>query len=189
MASSDRRVRYTKQVIKDSLFALMENSPVEKITVKEICAVADINRATFYAHYETLSALLEEIEVEKSRELFETLNSLWVGENYFENVLDGVVKYLKEYPTMREIFLSTKVTGNGLSLMLQGVEEDSVLQWTTHGRIDRQQAQWIYLFLVSGIKEVLRQWFAGGMKEEQLLKQTLIGMIENGLCGFVYHRE
>ena len=90
---------------------------------------------------------------------------------------------------MREIFLSTKVTGNGLSMLLQGAEEDSVLQWTTHGSIDRQQAQWIYLFLVSGIKEVLRQWFAGGMKEEQLLKQTLIGMIENGLRGFVYHRE
>lgn len=189
MASSDRRVRYTKQAIKDSLFELMKNNPVEKITVKELCTAADINRATFYAHYETLTALLEEIEVEKSRELFETLNTLWVGENYFDSVLDGVLKYLKEHPTMREIFLNTKVTGNGLALLLQGAEEDSVIQWTSHGNIDRQQAQWIYLFLVSGIKEVLRQWFADGMKEEALLKQTLMGIIENGLNGFVYNKE
>lgn len=188
MASSDRRVRYTKQAIKDSLFELMKNNPVEKITVKELCTAADINRATFYAHYETLTALLEEIEVEKSRELFETLNTLWVGDNYFESVLDGVLKYLKEHPIMREIFLNTKVTGNGLTLLLQGAEEDSVIQWTTHGSIDRQQAQWIYLFLVSGIKEVLRQWFARGMKDEKLLKQTLIGIIENGLNGFVYSK-
>ena len=39
------------------------------------------------------------------------------------------------------------------------------------------------------MKEVLRQWFADGMKEEALLKQTLMGIIENGLNGFVYSKE
>lgn len=37
--------------------------------------------------------------------------------------------------------------------------------------------------------EVLRQWFADGMKEELLLKQTLMGIIENGLNGFVYSKK
>lgn len=189
MASSDRRIRYTKQAIKDSLFELMKETPVEKITVKELCAAADINRATFYAHYDTLTALLEEIEVEKSRELFDTLGGLWVGEDYFSYVLDGVLKYLKDHPIMREIFLNTKVTGNSLAMLLQGNENDSVTQWTKGGEVSYQQAQWIYLFLVSGIKEVLRQWFASGMKEEALLKQTLMGIIENGLDGFVYGKE
>ena len=189
MASSDRRIRYTKQVIKDSLFELMKETPVEKITVKELCTAADINRSTFYAHYDTLTALLEEIEVEKSRELFDTLSALWVGENYFPNVLDGVLKYLKEHPVMRDIFLNTKVAGNGLAMLLQGNENDSITQWTKDGNVSRQQAQWIYLFLVSGMKEVLRKWFADGMKEETLLKQTLMGIIENGLNGFVYGKE
>ena len=188
MASSDRRIRYTKQAIKDNLFELMKETPVEKITVKELCAAADINRATFYAHYDTLTALLEEIEVEKSQELFDTLSALWVGENYFSHVLDGVLIYLKEHPVMREIFLNTKVTGNGLA-MLQGHEDDSVTQWTKGGNVSRQQAQWIYLFLVSGMKEVLRQWFAEGAKNEELLKLTLRGIIEKGLLGFVYTQE
>ena len=89
-----------------------------------LCAAADINRATFYTHYETKTALLEEIEVEKSRELFETLGTLWVGEEYFSHVLDGVLKYLKEHPVMREIFLNARVAGNGLAMRLreQGVE-------------------------------------------------------------------
>ena len=189
MAASDRRIRYTKQAIKDSLFELMKKTPVERITVKELCAAADINRATFYAHYDTLTALLEEIEVEKSQELFDTLSALWVGENYFSNVLDGVLKYLKEYPIMREIFLNTKVTGNGLAMLLQGNENDSITQWTKGGNVSRQQAQWIYLFLVSGMKEVLRQWFAEGAKNEELLKLTLRGIIEKGLLGFVYTQE
>lgn len=189
MAGSDRRIRYTKQVIKESLFELMKKAPVEKITVKELCAAADINRATFYTHYETMTALLEEIEVEKSRELFETLVTLWVGEDYFSHVLDGVLKYLKEHPVMREIFLNARVAGNGLAMLLQGNENNSVAQWTKGGNVTRQQARWIYLFLVSGMKEVLRQWFAEGMQEEALLKQTLMGIIEKGLRGFVYSKE
>lgn len=189
MAGSDRRIRYTKQVIKESLFELMKKAPVEKITVKELCAAADINRATFYTHYETMTALLEEIEVEKSRELFETLGTLWVEEDYFSHVLDGVLKYLKEHPVMREIFLNARVAGNGLAMLLQGNENNSVAQWTKGGNVTRQQARWIYLFLVSGMKEVLRQWFAEGMQEEALLKQTLMGIIEKGLRGFVYSKE
>ena len=189
MASSDRRIRYTKQVLKDSLFELMQDTPVEKITVKQLCAAADINRATFYAHYDTLTALLEEIEVEKSRELFDTLSTLWVGDNYFPNVLDGVLKYLKEHPVMRDVFLNTRVTGKGLALLLQGIEDDTTERLTRDRRVSPEQAHWIYLFLVSGFRELLRQWFADGMKEELLLKQTLIGIIETGLRGFGYHQE
>ena len=62
MPKLDRRVRYTKQVIKDSFLELLENNNYEDITVKAVCQKADINRATFYSHYETLSALMEEIE-------------------------------------------------------------------------------------------------------------------------------
>lgn len=47
----DRRVIYTKKVIRDSFLQLLSEKPVEKISVTEICKNADINRGTFYAHY------------------------------------------------------------------------------------------------------------------------------------------
>jgi len=47
----DRRTRYSKMVIRDSLFELMQEKPIEKITVKELCEKADVNRSTFYAYY------------------------------------------------------------------------------------------------------------------------------------------
>jgi len=47
----DRRVIYTKRVIRDSFLELLSEKPVEKISVTEICNNADINRGTFYAHY------------------------------------------------------------------------------------------------------------------------------------------
>ena len=48
---TDARVKYTKMVLKKALLELMQHKPVNKITVKEICERAELNRATFYAHY------------------------------------------------------------------------------------------------------------------------------------------
>ena len=48
---SDRRVQYTRRTLQESLVALMQEKPLQKISVKEICARADINRSTFYVHF------------------------------------------------------------------------------------------------------------------------------------------
>ena len=64
MKKTDARVRYTQKVLKDSLLQLLEKKPVNKITVKEVCELAELNRATFYAHYTDGFALLESIENE-----------------------------------------------------------------------------------------------------------------------------
>ncbi len=61
---TDARVRYTKQVLKDALLALLEKKPINKITVKEVCDKAELNRATFYSHYADCFDLLEQIENE-----------------------------------------------------------------------------------------------------------------------------
>lgn len=90
---------------------------------------------------------------------------------------------------MRDIFLNTRVTGKGLALLLQGIEDDTTERLTRGGRVSPEQAHWIYLFLVNGFRELLRQWFADGMKDEFLLKQTLTSIIDSGLRGFGYDPE
>lgn len=57
-----RRVKMTKKLIKDALCELMEALPINKITVKQICSLADVNRSTFYAHYSDQYELFEEIQ-------------------------------------------------------------------------------------------------------------------------------
>ena len=64
MRKSDARVRYTQRVLKESFLSLLREKPVNKITVKEVCELAELNRATFYAHYSDCFALMESIEQE-----------------------------------------------------------------------------------------------------------------------------
>lgn len=47
----DRRTRYTRMVLNESLIRFLEQKDIARITVTELCADADINRSTYYAHY------------------------------------------------------------------------------------------------------------------------------------------
>ena len=55
----DRRTRYTRQVIKEAFLKLLEEKEYPKITVTEICRLAEINRGTFYLHYYDTADVLD----------------------------------------------------------------------------------------------------------------------------------
>ena len=69
----DRRVRYTKQAIRDGFLRLLAEKPIEKISVTEICREADINRGTFYAHYSDPYELKRSLEDQLSDTLLISL--------------------------------------------------------------------------------------------------------------------
>ena len=75
----DRRIKYTQKVIKDTFIDLLKNKDIKHITVSEICAKADINRATFYRYYLDVYDLLDKIEEEFVNELKLSSNDI---ENY-----------------------------------------------------------------------------------------------------------
>lgn len=52
----------TEQAIKDTIFTLMENQPIQKISTSQICQLAKINRTTFYRHFLDKYEVLEKSE-------------------------------------------------------------------------------------------------------------------------------
>ena len=60
----DLRIEKTKKAIRNAFIELRTKKPLEKITVKELCALACINKSTFYSHYEDIYALSEAMEQE-----------------------------------------------------------------------------------------------------------------------------
>lgn len=47
----NRRVKYTKMFLNESLLKFLADKPISRITVREICEDADVNRSTYYAHF------------------------------------------------------------------------------------------------------------------------------------------
>ena len=58
----DRRIRRTRRAIHDAFIHLLKTHELEQITIQQIADEADINRATFYKHYEDKYILLETLE-------------------------------------------------------------------------------------------------------------------------------
>ena len=57
-ATEDRRVRKTKQRLKEALNELILEQGYDRVTVQDLIDRADVGRSTFYAHYETKDDLL-----------------------------------------------------------------------------------------------------------------------------------
>jgi AcrR family transcriptional regulator len=104
LKKESRKTRYTRMVIRDSLIELMKQRPITNISIKEICALADVSRPTFYAHYRDQYDVLKSIEDETFA--------------YFENVVFVI-----------DATSTKKISKRGLTLLieavLQYIENDS----------------------------------------------------------------
>ena len=71
----DLRVLKTKEAIKNAFKNMIIEMPYEKITIKELCERALINRKTFYLHYSSIDDLLEEFQEEIAEEYFDRIKN------------------------------------------------------------------------------------------------------------------
>ncbi len=58
----NRSVRNTKRKLKECLLELLKNKPLKDVSVKELTDKVDINRGTFYTHYQDVDAMVAELE-------------------------------------------------------------------------------------------------------------------------------
>ena len=59
----NQRIALTRRLLQEGLLRLLAHEKLEHISVTALCKEAGINRATFYNHYASPTALLEEMEV------------------------------------------------------------------------------------------------------------------------------
>ena len=60
---------FTKQAIKAAFLELLDEKPLNKISVRDIVERCGINRNSFYYHFQDIPSLLGEIIVERTNEL------------------------------------------------------------------------------------------------------------------------
>lgn len=60
----DLRVKKTEKAIRHAFYKLIQEKPIEKITVRELSEIAEINKTTFYSHYDTIYDLVNTLEQE-----------------------------------------------------------------------------------------------------------------------------
>lgn len=177
----DGRVRYTKMRIRESFLKLLKEKPIEKITVTSLCRDAEINRATFYRHYDDCYGVLQEIEDDMIRDLKKTM----VGksrEEMFERVLGEIKKNGETYRLVCSENGDRYFTERILRLCAKIRERDMHSLLTSYTPSERG---YVYVYLDKGCGAVLGRWIKSGMHEKPgevaSLLETLVKGTEKGL--------
>lgn len=118
----DRRIAHSKERIRTSLAECLQTTSLDKISVKEICEKADINRSTFYAHYTDIFTLYNEVKKEYFIPLEEQAQRLLMHEWNYKKYLVETNRYMEQnrmitlalYRADREAFLEkvNEIAGN-----------------------------------------------------------------------------
>ena len=172
---TDLRVRYTRKVIQEALWTLLKEKPLAKITVKEVCERAQINRGTFYKHYLDCYDLLDKMQEEVIAQLEERLASIET-----QGVRSMLVSFMRSLQQEKEV----------LRVLSQHGQSDAFLHRTVgccyrymESRMARMPGMSLedpfqgmnYAFLVGGCASVIEYWLHTEMKEppEAVVEQLL----------------
>lgn len=160
----DRRKKYTRMMLKNSLVHLLRQKPLSKITVKEICEEADVNRSTFYAHYDDQFDLLEKIEQEVIANIEAGLNEYDFSND--DEALEMIEILLNYASDNFELFYTLLIINRDHSFekrVMDLARKYLIKNWKNIEEVDAMLYEYGGTFVISGSIYVIKQWMVNRM--------------------------
>lgn len=183
----DRRKKYTRMALKDSLIKLLKEKPISSITVKEICELADINRSTFYAHYLDHFDLLDKIEEEIIQDMAGYLNQC-AHENDEDDLqlIERLLEYFTSKHEVCQVLLNENTDTTFQKKVITFAHQAFIKNWKAAHTLDPELSDYISTFIISGSIDVIRKWSNNGMdKTPKELAEVINKLIKNGFSGWL----
>ena len=180
----DMRVEKTLTAIRKTFEEMIMKMDYEKITVKDLCDRARINRKTFYCYYPSIDDLLFELQMEISKDYVEKVK------NYnFPEDQDKMTREFFLY-NAKQSALCERITCSGSYQYIRGkmirhVTENTWNQIESIKRIDEQKRNILTKYVNVTTIELYRQWVEDGkvIPLEDMI-EIAIQLICRGLYGF-----
>ena len=99
---NDIRVRRTKKLLRKGVAEIGKTKSVNKITVKELTDLVEINRGTFYLHYKDVYDLVDSIENELCEEFDQKVLTV-TPDDILHRPVDVLETYFEYFRTHKDI--------------------------------------------------------------------------------------
>lgn len=161
----DRKTRYTKMVIRNSLMELMKQKPISKITIKELCENADINRTTFYRYYsdqyDLLRKIVDDTLVWAKKIIAELL--LKTEKNEMMEILEGIFQYIIENANHIQVLLSEQGDLNFQKQLFTIIYNQCGVMPMYVNTTDLYTKEAYFVFVISGSVGLIQHWLKNGL--------------------------
>lgn len=160
----DRRVRRTKKLLLQGLTQLMSEKKINKITVKELTDLVDVNRATFYLYYKDIFDMVDQVE----SHMFEKFNAAF--KKFLKETADYdntmsffifVFEFVKDNSAMFKILLGPDGDYSFIEKFKKAIENDQALIDPIVGKV---RSDYLMPFIISGCIGAIQKWLEDDMK-------------------------
>lgn len=155
---NNQRTRLSKLLFKNALMDLLkEKGSVAKISVRELCDRAELNRSTFYAHYSEPNDLLMEIETELLDATEEHLKK--IGEENDAGAHKYILSFL-QYIKQNDKQFRTLLIDSADPEFRSRFMQQSIIQFVENLRIEfpKELEQYILSYILNGSTGIIIQW-------------------------------
>lgn len=197
LKKTDRRTLYTKMVIKDALLELLATNDFEKITVTAACKQAEVSRATFYLHFDDLTAVLDECLADALRiadaaggnpntDMLKMMHMIASGEFDTEmlqanDTLLPACQRAADLPKYRPIFLDSGLSDYIIKKMFQAEKERTVPILMEYCCLSKAEAEMLFSFVIYGAFSVNKSMGWNKDRKWYEIQGVLIRFILGGL--------
>lgn len=157
MNTEDRRVRKTKRALQEGLAELMMNKDLRSITVRELTDKVDIHRATFYAHYQDVYDLYEQMENAVIDELIAIVSDISLSDEAF---FETLVNYVYENSKIFRMLLNQNGNRSFLDRISDLLEKKYIAIWMDEMKKDKAAKEWDFFagYHIWGCLAIISHW-------------------------------
>ena len=154
-----KKVIFSKGILKSALIRKMKEKSLDRIGVTELCKEAGVNRSTFYAHYNTITDLVEEVESEFLDKI--PVLDPELSDKELIKKLSVYTSFVREHPDAFNIlvdngYIMPKYYRRWISEQSQFKDQDQ------ESGIIREQINLIATYTIAGITQAYKRWLAEG---------------------------
>lgn len=172
----NRRILYTKKLIKESLIELLQSKKIHQITVTDICKTANINRGTFYTHYKDAYDLLKSMEDELFNQILVYIEETPV-EAYKDILLLKALELIKGNEALCKILFCKHMETNIMDRIIYVANKAELDKLVSSQEVDDVFLKYFIKYSVGGILSVIQTWLENDLNESPQEIVTLINHI------------
>lgn len=167
---NNQRFRDTEIRMEAAMLDIMKRTDFDKITVREICEKAEVNRSTFYAHFLDIYDMLDKMEVELSRDL---LNRYLIqsGQNtqaFSAKSFIPFLEHIKEHSYFYKITLQSRKSfpiRRGYEPLWNDIIKPLCVR---AGIISEDEIIYYFIYFQAGFTMALKHWVDTGCKKSEI---------------------